>query len=138
MKEEIGKRIKELLDIKNGGNQSALADYIGVSPQAVQQWIAGNTSPKGKNLKKAAEFLNASQAYISYGDKESSYDTKEPDDREREISKLLGVDIRSFSADKINMLRQAAQVPEDYVEDSKGILNVFVTKRKKTKKQKIR
>lgn len=48
MNESIGKRIKDLLFTKNGGNQSALAKFVGVSPQAVQQWISGVPPQKAK------------------------------------------------------------------------------------------
>lgn len=68
MEENIGDRIKRLLEIKNGGNQSELARFVGVSSQAVQQWISGETSPRGKNLKKAAEFLGVSPMELQFGD----------------------------------------------------------------------
>lgn len=64
---DMVKRIADLLQAKNGGNQSELARYVGVSPQAVQQWIAGETSPRGKNLTKLAEFLGVTPARIQYG-----------------------------------------------------------------------
>lgn len=67
MSENMGKRIERLLEQKNGGNQSELARYVGVSPQAVQQWIAGETSPRGKNLEKAADFLGVSPAMLRFG-----------------------------------------------------------------------
>jgi transcriptional regulator with XRE-family HTH domain len=38
-------------------NQSQLAELIGVSPQAVQQWESGATQPRGKRLSKIAEVL---------------------------------------------------------------------------------
>ena len=47
MNRDMAKRISDLLQAKNGGNQSELARYVGVSPQAVQQWISGETSPRG-------------------------------------------------------------------------------------------
>jgi SOS-response transcriptional repressor LexA len=67
MKENMGQRIERLLGDKNGGNQSELARFVGVSPQAVQQWIAGETSPRGKNLERAADFLNVSPAELRFG-----------------------------------------------------------------------
>lgn len=63
----VGQRIEELLLQKNNGNQSELARYVGVSPQAVQKWIAGFTEPKGKNLLKVAEFVGASPSQIKFG-----------------------------------------------------------------------
>lgn len=68
MDENIGKRIKRLLEIKNGGNQSELARFVGVTSQAVQQWIADETSPRGKNLTRAADFLGVSPAELRFGD----------------------------------------------------------------------
>lgn len=64
---DMAKRISALLQDKNGGNQSELARFVGVSPQAVQQWISGETSPRGKNLSKLAEFLGVTPARLQYG-----------------------------------------------------------------------
>lgn len=44
-----------------------MARYIGVTPQAVQKWMAGVTEPKGKNLQMAAEFLGVSPAELKFG-----------------------------------------------------------------------
>jgi phage repressor protein C with HTH and peptisase S24 domain len=60
-------RLIKLLDAKNGGNQSEMARYIGVTPQAVQKWMAGVTEPKGKNLQMAAEFLGVTPAELKFG-----------------------------------------------------------------------
>lgn len=63
----MGKRIERLLEKKNGGNQSELAKFVEVSPQAVQQWIAEKTSPRGENLNKAADFLGVTPAELRFG-----------------------------------------------------------------------
>lgn len=63
----MGKRIERLLEKKNGGNQSELAKFVDVSPQAVQQWIAEKTSPRGGNLEKAADFLGVTPAELRFG-----------------------------------------------------------------------
>ena len=43
---------------KEGINQTTLAELMGVTPQAVQQWLKeGGTNPKGKRLKKLASVL---------------------------------------------------------------------------------
>ena len=60
-------RIEKLLADKNGGNQSEMARYIGVSPQAVQKWVAGESEPRGKNLDLAAEFLGVTPAHLKFG-----------------------------------------------------------------------
>ena len=67
MKDSISKRLERLLQIKNGGNQSQLARFVGVSPQAVQHWIAGETSPRGKNLGRAADFLGVTPSELLFG-----------------------------------------------------------------------
>lgn len=67
-KKLIGKRIESLLLKKNGGNQSELARHVGVTPQAVQQWISGETTPRGGRMIKAADFLNSSPSYIQFGE----------------------------------------------------------------------
>jgi phage repressor protein C with HTH and peptisase S24 domain len=65
--ETMATRLIRLLDAKNGGNQSEMARYIGVTPQAVQKWMAGVTEPKGKNLQMAAEFLGVTPAELKFG-----------------------------------------------------------------------
>jgi phage repressor protein C with HTH and peptisase S24 domain len=63
----MASRIERLLNDKNGGNQSEMARFIGVSPQAVQKWIAGGSEPRGKNLEMAAEFLGVTPAFLKFG-----------------------------------------------------------------------
>ncbi|HEY9147038.1 MAG TPA: S24 family peptidase [Thiobacillus sp.] len=63
----MANRLQQLLLKKNGGNQSEMARFIHVSPQAVQKWISGETEPRGKNLDKAAEFLGVSAAELKFG-----------------------------------------------------------------------
>jgi SOS-response transcriptional repressor LexA len=65
-------RLTELLQAKNGGNQSEMARHIGVTPQAVQKWMAGVTEPRGKNLDMAAEFLGVTPAYLKFGKQDSA------------------------------------------------------------------
>lgn len=69
-------RITEALQRKNGGNQSELARFVGVSPQAVQKWVAGESEPRGDNLLKAAEFLAVSPAYLKFGTDENVIDVQ--------------------------------------------------------------
>ena len=48
-------------------NQSQLAELVGVSPQAVQQWESGATQPRGKRLNKIAEVLKLPPALLHFG-----------------------------------------------------------------------
>ena len=63
----MANRIEELLQAKNRGNQSEMARFIGVTPQAVQKWVAGESEPRGKNLEMAAQFLGVSPAMLKFG-----------------------------------------------------------------------
>jgi phage repressor protein C with HTH and peptisase S24 domain len=65
--ETMATRIESYLAAKNGGNQSEMARFIGVTPQAVQKWIAGVAEPRGKNLEMAAEFLGVTPAELKFG-----------------------------------------------------------------------
>ena len=67
MNETFGQRIERLLLVKNGGNKSEFARAIGVTPQAVQQWTNDETSPRGKNLSRAAVFLGVTPAELRFG-----------------------------------------------------------------------
>ncbi len=65
--ESMGKRIERLLEAKNGGNRSEFARFVGVSPQAVQQWVTNKTSPRNKHLDRSAEFLGVQPAVLRFG-----------------------------------------------------------------------
>lgn len=70
----MAKRLTDLLQAKNGGNQSEMARYIGVTPQAVQKWLAGVTEPRGKNLELAAQFLGVTPSVLKFGDGPQPFD----------------------------------------------------------------
>lgn len=63
----MANRMSEALLRKNGGNQSEMARYVGVTPQAVQKWMSGLTEPRGANLRKAAEFLGMPVSVMKFG-----------------------------------------------------------------------
>lgn len=69
----IGNRISQAR-IELGYNQSELARYVDVSAQAVQQWEKGDTSPRGKNLERVAEFLQTSAKFIQFGEAQDKTD----------------------------------------------------------------
>jgi HTH-type transcriptional regulator, cell division transcriptional repressor len=54
---------RERLDL----NQSQLAELVGVSPQAVQQWESGATQPRGKRLNKIAKVLKLPAVLTHFG-----------------------------------------------------------------------
>ena len=63
---DIAKIIREGRE-KLNLNQSQLAELVGVSPQAVQQWESGATQPRGKRLNKIAQVLKLFQALMHFG-----------------------------------------------------------------------
>ena len=48
-------------------NQTQLAELVGVSPQAVQQWESGATLPRGKRLSRIAEVLQLPPSVMHFG-----------------------------------------------------------------------
>lgn len=75
-KTTFGERLTDLLTDLNGNNQSELARYVGVSPQAVQFWAGGEVISRGKNIEKIAFFLKTTPAYLLYGTNPSDSDKK--------------------------------------------------------------
>lgn len=63
---DIAKIIREGRE-KLNLNQSQLAELVGVSPQAVQQWESGATQPRGKRLNKIAEVLKIPPSLMHFG-----------------------------------------------------------------------
>lgn len=129
MNRDMAKRIADLLQAKNGGNQSELARYVGVTPQAVQQWVAEDgTSPRGKNLMKVAEFLGVSPGELQYGERViSDMDTLEA--RRKEYVKLRSelmaekgiTDPIEISPDNPNADRQLQHIQEQIEEIGRRI-----------------
>lgn len=58
-------------------SQTQLAKAIGVTPQAVQQWCSGKTTPRGMSLAKLADYLKLSPAVIQYGPQADSTPAKQ-------------------------------------------------------------
>lgn len=54
MKGNFGKKLKSLL---KRGDQTRLAVYLDISPQSVQQWTTGETTPELDKIPRIAEFI---------------------------------------------------------------------------------
>ena len=63
------RRLRFLFD-ETRASQTEVAEYVGVSRQAVSQWINGKTTPDCYNFKKVAEFFKVPLEYL-YGDTDS-------------------------------------------------------------------
>ena len=70
MKESKGERIKGRRG-EIGLTQEQLADAVGVTYQAVQQWESGKSNPKGKRLEALAAALSCSKVWIEFGSDEA-------------------------------------------------------------------
>jgi len=62
----IGERIVSARD-RAGFNQSELARRLNISPQSIQQWEKGKTTPKSGRLKNLSLALGVSQAWLIGG-----------------------------------------------------------------------
>jgi transcriptional regulator with XRE-family HTH domain len=63
------RRLRLLFD-ETRANQTEVAEYVGVSRQAVSQWMNGKTTPDCYNFKKVAEFFKVPLEYL-YGETDS-------------------------------------------------------------------
>ncbi len=69
-------------------SQTGLAKKIGVSPQAVQKWEQGLSTPSRRNAAKAADALGVTPAELLYGRQDNAQDTrlKEVEEMVRQLS----------------------------------------------------
>lgn len=65
---EFKNRLQQLLQAKDGGNMSALASFCGVTPQAVQQWIAQGRTPRAHRLQQIAEYFGITEKDLLFGE----------------------------------------------------------------------
>ena len=61
--DKIGKRIAQARE-KAGMNQSELARALGLTPQSIQKWEAGDTIPRGQRIQELARILRVSVAHL--------------------------------------------------------------------------
>ncbi|KTT33797.1 hypothetical protein SB18R_03145 [Pseudomonas oryzihabitans] len=69
----IGSRIAVAREAR-GLNQSELARQLGVTPQAVQKWEAGETEPRRKRVEEIASILGTSAEHLLIGGGKASTD----------------------------------------------------------------
>jgi SOS-response transcriptional repressor LexA len=67
----IAHRIARARELK-GLNQSELARALSVTPQAVQNWESGKSSPRGHRVKETAAILGITVEYLLFGDNPTS------------------------------------------------------------------
>lgn len=69
----VGARIAEAIEAQST-TQQALADHLGISHSAVNQWIAKDAGPKRSRLQKVAEFLRIRLQWLLTGEGEMTDD----------------------------------------------------------------
>ena len=111
---ETAKRLADLL-AKNNANMSELAVYVGVSPQAVKQWIDGSTAPKGANLKKTAEYLKTTEAHIQFGD--TIGDKVTPNDIRDGYIYLDLLDVQAAAGNGVEMIEHPSVVTKMEIQE---------------------
>jgi len=65
---EFKNRLQQLLQAKDGGNMSALAAFCGVTPQAVQQWVAQGRTPRAHRLQQIADYFGITEKELLFGE----------------------------------------------------------------------
>lgn len=73
-----------------GHTQTSLAELMGVTPQAVQQWVKGKSHPKGERLKRLASILKADVNWLITGDGDAHYKRRIDDSSNAGIAPKLG------------------------------------------------
>lgn len=101
-KEIFPLRLQELMDTPPKTSQETLAQYLGITRQAVSNYKSGQSGPDWKTLAKIADYFNVSVDYLVYP---SAVKTRDPD--MRAVSEYTGLteesinSIRSFRRDHI-------------------------------------
>ncbi len=119
---KIGEKIR-LLRKKNDVTQDKLADYLGVTPQAVSRWESGVCYPEMNVLPAIADYFSVSM------DELLCYNNAQKEARVRayreEVEHLLDLD---RVTDALDLLRRAmADVPSDHSLqlDTAGVLSLY-------------
>ena len=68
----INERIFKLLE-KNKNNKKDFAEYIGTTPQVVNNWRTRGTNPPSEYIYKIAEYFDTSTVYILTGQTEQQH-----------------------------------------------------------------
>lgn len=79
--EKIKKDFAERLEIAckrkglpDKGKGKLIADKLGLTAKAVSKWFNAETMPSPSHIYKLSEFLNVSKEWLSYGDKNASFE----------------------------------------------------------------
>jgi SOS-response transcriptional repressor LexA len=71
----VGQRIKACMEARNL-DQSTVARGLGIEPQSVQQWIRGQTNPRGYRIKALAALLDVEPWELLGTEQETAADAK--------------------------------------------------------------
>jgi SOS-response transcriptional repressor LexA len=87
----LGRRIKALMDAHRF-DQSFVARRLGIEPQSVQQWVRGQTAPRGYRIEALAALLEV-EPWKLLGTSGSTSDSAVPPHRDEGASRALGAGV---------------------------------------------
>lgn len=104
---DINSRLRNAM-ILRGINQTELAKRVGVSPQAVQKWLAkgsDGTTPRLAKIKKISEVLDVPEQWILTGAGEPDATAARAERHIAEINELM----KSMSEDDLSIMLETAK-----------------------------
>lgn len=147
MSKEFGDRLKSYLS--KWGDQTRLAEYLGVEPQSVQQWCAGKTEPERDKIPGIAAYIGISEMELMFGKKPykendttnnltASQTTEEylqPNSTSpqqqvgiEEIDDLLksiGTDLKSATLNQLLVIKKILEMRDENVSKTDGIIELL-------------
>lgn len=121
----IAKRIARARE-RQGLNQSELARKLDISPQAVQNWEAGKSSPRGARIREVASILQISVDHLLFGEDKAGVITA----RARFDNADLPQQLESLIADLTAEIKEAAKSGVIGVEEINAIRALVVAKKR--------
>ena len=125
----LGERIHKLIKDK-GISKYRLAKDLDVPPSTVRSWINYNINPREPNIKKLEKYFGVHPAWLRYGAKESSPESK--DETLRTADK-----IKQFTKDYPECLPYLEDVIEMFMTEYKKASTTALLQQARTKEPKL-
>ncbi|MBY0475442.1 MAG: helix-turn-helix domain-containing protein [Nitrosomonas sp.] len=113
MGDKFANRLRECLgssDLKGG--QTRLAIFLGVKPQAVQQWLSGETEPRPSRYRKIAEFFKMSEQEFLFAGSSELSDHKNTIKDDSALIEFLGVGKDGIDLERMEQLKIFFHAPK--------------------------
>lgn len=105
----INDRIKILIDTRSGGNKSAFARELGITPAYAAQLYASQREPSERTLNDICRIFGVDPVWLRTGDGEPFL----PQSREDRITEVLSKAIGGQSTARDRLCRALARLPDD-------------------------